>query len=72
MTPFEKRCSEHGVDTEDWFVTNELAFGLFIPTGSEVGIAHDDGTDEPYFFVKGEGHRYLHLDMIEPIKPKDP
>jgi hypothetical protein len=72
VTPFEKWRESHGVDVDDWFLTNDLASVFCIPVGSEVGIAHDDGSDEPYFFVKGEGHRYLHLDMIEPIKPKDP
>jgi len=66
MTPFEKWCESQGVDVEDWFVTNSKAKELCVPIGSEVSIAEDDGSVEPYFFVKGEGHRYLRLDMIEP------
>ncbi len=72
MTPFETWCFKHGVSTEDCFVTNSNAKALCVSIGSEVGIATDDGSVEPYFFVKEYGHRYLHLDMIEPIKPKDP
>jgi hypothetical protein len=66
MTPFETWCSEHGVGLDDWFLTNSKANDLCVPIGSEVSIAEDDGSVEPYFFVKGKGHRYLRLDMIEP------
>jgi hypothetical protein len=70
MTPFESWCAERGTSVEDWFLTTNQANLLLIPSGLECGLAEDDGSDEPYFYVKGQGHRFLRLDMIEVKRDK--
>ncbi len=65
MTPFEKWCEARCVYPDEWLCVNHLAKERCVSVGTIVGIANDDGTEEPYFFVQGHGHMYLRLDMLE-------